>query len=390
MSYNGIGLATARGSGTNGHVQRNLAAGSNSYMGVYERRVRHAEQEQRDKAKFKSTNIAERKVDTELAEHERKRTIEVKCFELRDELEEQGLEEEEIDNRVDELRERLTKKRGATDNVDGRKRFDVHKVNDMAAAKMEENKKFARAFEIDRQKYSNNRSNGKSDTTSSWNRNPNKNPEESRQKYDDHDRPDDDSRGRRITRRRYSSDSWPRSQSRSPVRKNSSRSISRSPARGRRYDPRGSSSRSSSYDSRSPPRTRRYGSRSPSRSPPQRSYNTRSPAPRMRRRTRDGDSRSKSPDAPRQRTRWRRRTPSLSPPPVGHASRKSKSKRENDSLSPPSRPRRRFDSRSPPRNNNKNNRRYSSRSPIRNGRPSDLPRGLNRQGYGERPLRSYE
>ena len=66
---------------------------------------------------------------------------------------------------MDELRERLTKKRGATDNVDGRKRFDVHKVNDMAAAKMEENKKFARAFEIDRQKYSNNRSNGKSDTT---------------------------------------------------------------------------------------------------------------------------------------------------------------------------------------------------------------------------------
>lgn len=53
------------------------------------------------------------------------------------------MEEEEIDKRADEL----TMKRVATNNVDGRKRFKLHKVNHMAAAKTEKNKKLVRAPE---------------------------------------------------------------------------------------------------------------------------------------------------------------------------------------------------------------------------------------------------
>lgn len=79
--YNGIGLQTARGSGTNGHVQRNFAfvrpgKKDNSYK---------SEQDiaQLDKALNKAPNQA-------ILDHERKRKIEVKCAEFEDILEKQG------------------------------------------------------------------------------------------------------------------------------------------------------------------------------------------------------------------------------------------------------------------------------------------------------------
>jgi cwf21 domain len=73
-----VGLSTPRGSGTSGYVQRNLA---------------HLKP--RDNFKPYPTNLEnlkhrQRRPDKEILEHDRKRDIEVKVFELRDRLEDEG------------------------------------------------------------------------------------------------------------------------------------------------------------------------------------------------------------------------------------------------------------------------------------------------------------
>ncbi|KAI1316220.1 RNA-splicing factor [Mortierella claussenii] len=95
MSYNGIGLSTARGSGTNGYVVRNLG----------HLRVRRNEFHQTDPY---DDEPKIRKPNAELVLHEQKRSIEVKCATLQDELEDEGVDEQEIDRQVGALREKLT------------------------------------------------------------------------------------------------------------------------------------------------------------------------------------------------------------------------------------------------------------------------------------------
>lgn len=101
--YNGIGLQTARGSGTNGYVQTNKffikprttggpggphrpplsdAAGGDGGGGLG----------------------GMRKPNREILEHDRKRQVELKLLVLRDALEEQGYTEGEIEERVVEAR----------------------------------------------------------------------------------------------------------------------------------------------------------------------------------------------------------------------------------------------------------------------------------------------
>ena len=77
MSSN-VGLSTPRGSGTSGYVQRNLA---------------HLKP--RDYGKPYPTDMdslkhRQRQPDKEILEHDRKRDVEVKVFELRDRLEDEG------------------------------------------------------------------------------------------------------------------------------------------------------------------------------------------------------------------------------------------------------------------------------------------------------------
>lgn len=80
--YNGIGLETPRGSGTNGHVQRNFAFVRPSKKNNINYRTED------DIAKLEaSTN---RMPNLEILDHERKRKIEVKCAELEEVLETQG------------------------------------------------------------------------------------------------------------------------------------------------------------------------------------------------------------------------------------------------------------------------------------------------------------
>ena len=82
--YNGIGLNTPRGTGTNGFVQKNFAA----------LRTR------KDQVKYK-TDEDLRQMDTidsvfkvphhDILEHDRKRKIELQCLELREAMEDRGL-----------------------------------------------------------------------------------------------------------------------------------------------------------------------------------------------------------------------------------------------------------------------------------------------------------
>jgi len=76
--YNGVGVRTARGSGTNGFVQRNLAAlNTHNQKTVYTRKVE-------EEAALKRANRSHAP-DMTILEHDRKRQIEVKLLEWADE-----------------------------------------------------------------------------------------------------------------------------------------------------------------------------------------------------------------------------------------------------------------------------------------------------------------
>ncbi|KAL3268403.1 hypothetical protein HHI36_007519 [Cryptolaemus montrouzieri] len=96
--YNGIGLTTPRGSGTNGHVQRNWAL-----VKPYAKDKTHKSEQELatlDAASNKQPN-------KEILDHERKRKIELKCAEFADILEEQGYSEGVIVNKVNNYRKML-------------------------------------------------------------------------------------------------------------------------------------------------------------------------------------------------------------------------------------------------------------------------------------------
>ncbi|GAB1320136.1 RNA-splicing factor [Madurella fahalii] len=147
MSDN-VGLSTPRGSGTSGYVQRNLAHMRPRDMA--------APYQPRD---LDSLKHKQRQPDKGLLEHERKREVEVKVFELRDKLEEEGIEEEEIDSRCDELRKKLLaemeknqdgdRRRGSGGGgVGPRRNFKMHQVHELADAKMKESERLRQALKI--------------------------------------------------------------------------------------------------------------------------------------------------------------------------------------------------------------------------------------------------
>jgi len=99
--YNGIGLNTARGSGTNGYVQTNKA-----FL-----------RPQRDKVDYKSEEALQaadqllfKEPNKDILAHERKRQVEVKCLEMEDLMQQQGYSESEIQQKVTTFRQFLSKK----------------------------------------------------------------------------------------------------------------------------------------------------------------------------------------------------------------------------------------------------------------------------------------
>ncbi|KAJ1945306.1 RNA-splicing factor [Kickxella alabastrina] len=137
--YNGIGLNTPRGSGTSGHVIRNASSLRPGQAGGSSQRMHQYESDRPIKTK---------PIDKGILEHERKRQVEIKCLKLQDELEAQGLDEDETDKRVDELRQQLLKN---LDNLDllGGKKIKSFETQRLAEAKGKENEVLARALRVE-------------------------------------------------------------------------------------------------------------------------------------------------------------------------------------------------------------------------------------------------
>ncbi|KAJ2873512.1 RNA-splicing factor [Coemansia aciculifera] len=137
--YNGIGLNTPRGSGTSGHVVRNMSALKPGQAD----RGRQPQQYSRDHI----TNA--KPVDKGILEHERRRQVEVKCLELQDDLETQGtLDDAEVEERVDKLRSQLLENIDQLDFTSARpiKSFETQKL---AEAKSKENARLASALRVE-------------------------------------------------------------------------------------------------------------------------------------------------------------------------------------------------------------------------------------------------
>ncbi|RYP56665.1 hypothetical protein DL771_011699 [Monosporascus sp. 5C6A] len=143
MSDN-VGLSTPRGSGTSGYVQRNLA-----HMKPRDRAAPYPPKDDLDSLRHR-----QRQPDREILEHERKREVEVKVFELRDRLEDEGLEEDEIDERCDALRKELLQAKqrsGNNNNKPGPVRkgqLKPHQVHELADAKIRESERLRSALRI--------------------------------------------------------------------------------------------------------------------------------------------------------------------------------------------------------------------------------------------------
>ena len=95
--YNGIGLATVRGSGTNGYVTKNMSHVSRSRIA-----------ERKDVSRPADFAMKEpRAPNLEIIEHNRKREVELKVMRLRDQLEEEGVSPSTIEEKAAALRTSL-------------------------------------------------------------------------------------------------------------------------------------------------------------------------------------------------------------------------------------------------------------------------------------------
>lgn len=97
--YNGIGLQTARGSGTNGYIQTNK----------FFVRSKTNKVATEGKGFDPGQGIAgvTRKANKEILEHDRKRQIQLKLVVLEDKLTDQGYTDAEISEKLDEARRTL-------------------------------------------------------------------------------------------------------------------------------------------------------------------------------------------------------------------------------------------------------------------------------------------
>lgn len=188
MSSN-VGLTTPRGSGTSGYVQRNI-----SYLKPRDSGAGAPYPPTNSSNSSSLGGFKQRKPDKQILEHDRRREIEVKCLEERDRLEEENerieeekgkgkgkdkdeekdkdgegkvLSEEEIDEKVEELRKRLTRefeeekseggglgrervgaRRVRDDKGREKRQFKSYQVHELAEAKIEESERLRRALGI--------------------------------------------------------------------------------------------------------------------------------------------------------------------------------------------------------------------------------------------------
>ncbi|MES1907602.1 MAG: hypothetical protein MHM6MM_000689 [Cercozoa sp. M6MM] len=155
--YNGIGLFTPRGTGTSGYVQANRARAPNA---SYAQRVGDVARKGPRDALLRA---AAQRNDKTLVEHERRRHIELKVLELREELEDKNEKPEIIKERTRELRRKLMK-RLTGDEVARRQSLSHPQTSSYARQlrEQEKNERVRRAFGLGRRRRSRSRSRSRS------------------------------------------------------------------------------------------------------------------------------------------------------------------------------------------------------------------------------------
>ena len=110
-----VGVATARGTGTNGFIQKNLS---------YISKKREIYDYNKESTHLKP--LQKRKPNAEILEHENKRLIEIKCLELQDKLESMAkYSNTEIQEKIQQLRTLLL---SANVSKDVKRYFGLHLV----------------------------------------------------------------------------------------------------------------------------------------------------------------------------------------------------------------------------------------------------------------------
>jgi len=136
--YNGIGLQTAKGSGTNGYVQRNVASIRSQRLDWKDanKNLKHGEV------------IKVKKANPELLLHDQKRKVELDLLKLEEELRTAGMGEDEIEKNIEREREQMMR---AVNEGSLRYASDLDKKDTHALAleKEKQMKKFESAFSID-------------------------------------------------------------------------------------------------------------------------------------------------------------------------------------------------------------------------------------------------
>ncbi|KAH9502858.1 Serine/arginine repetitive matrix protein 2 [Bulinus truncatus] len=139
--YNGIGLQTPRGSGTNGYVQRNLA-----FVKPKKDKIDYKSEEELNKLD-QSLN---KQPNKEILDHERKRKVELKCMEMQELMEEQGYSEKEVRDKVNMFRKMLMAKEGVSETTtvdrDEHGRPIARETHQLAEANQEKNARLKEAF----------------------------------------------------------------------------------------------------------------------------------------------------------------------------------------------------------------------------------------------------
>ncbi|CAN0090857.1 unnamed protein product [Ectocarpus sp. 6 AP-2014] len=105
--YNNVGIRTPRGSGTSGHVMSNRShvRAQAFRMGI-----------DRNTGKLQARDWEEpppRKANEELLDHQRKRKVEAKIFELQEAMADRGYSDAEIEEKVAEVRKGLEEREGS-------------------------------------------------------------------------------------------------------------------------------------------------------------------------------------------------------------------------------------------------------------------------------------
>lgn len=117
MSYNGIGLQSVRGSGTSGYVQTNLSSKQSSDKNYKHRQsIKKRKQIEQE---IEKCNEKRENARNELKKHHRHRHIDVRCMELRDELEDMSEDEAVIVEKVELLRKKLTEQTSGSGDDSG-------------------------------------------------------------------------------------------------------------------------------------------------------------------------------------------------------------------------------------------------------------------------------